>query len=331
MSEHHKTKSTKSPVQVVTITEANAGQRIDNFLLTYLKGLPKSRIYRLLRKGEVRVNMKRISPFYKLLEGDAVRLPPVYLPEKAVMAKPAQDTIQLLLDRIIYEDDELLILNKPSGMSVHAGSTVRVGVVEALRHAFPKLKQLELAHRLDAETSGCLVLAKKKRVLRELHALLREGQMMKLYWALTQGRWKKADLRVDLPLHKHYRDGGKHLVEVRYEGGKAALTLFSILKAFKNATLVEAKLMTGRTHQIRVHAAQKGHPIAGDDRYGDLEFNKAVRKMGVKRLFLHAKSIDFTLPSNGKRIRVTAPLDAELEAVISRFDNDKSEAKGDDK
>lgn len=325
MSEQHKPKSKKSAVRIVKIGDANAGQRIDNFLLTTLKGLPKSRIYRLLRKGEVRVNMKRISPFYKLLEGDAVRLPPVFLPEKAKLAKPADDTLNLLLDRILYEDDELLILNKPSGMSVHAGSTVRVGVVEALRHAFPHAKQLELAHRLDSETSGCLILAKKKRVLRELHELLREGQMTKLYLALTKGKWKRGELRVDLPLHKHYRDGGKHVVEVRHDGGKSALTLFTILKAFKNATLVEAKLMTGRTHQIRVHAAHQGHPIAGDDRYGELEFNKLTRKMGVKRLFLHAKSIDFTLPSSGKHIRVTAPLDADLEAVLTTI-----EAEGDD-
>lgn len=313
----------KSQVQYFIISSEYEGQRIDNFLITRLKGVPKTRIYRILRKGEVRVNKKRIAPSYRLIEGDSVRLPPVFLPEKATQAPPSTDTRSLLSGRILYEDDYLLIINKPAGMSVHAGSTVRVGVVEALRHMYPKLVNLELAHRLDSETTGCLVLAKRKRILRELHMLLREGKMTKIYWALTKGKWKPSECRVDLPLQKEYRDGGKHVVEVNREG-KSALTVFRPLKEFKEASLVEVALFTGRTHQIRVHASHQGHPIAGDDRYGDEEFNKLSRKLGLKRMFLHARSIDFTLPSLEQRITVVAPLDPELEAAIKAF-----ETKGD--
>lgn len=309
----------KSGVQHISIPSDFEGQRIDNFLMTRLKGMPKSRIYRILRKGEVRVNSKRISPFYKLQQGDKVRLPPVFLAEKAEQVPPSKNTSELLASRILYEDDGLLIINKPCGMSVHIGSTVRVGVVEALRHMYPKLVHLELAHRLDSETSGCLILAKKRRVLRELHELMREGAIEKLYWTLTKGKWKDSELRVDQSLHKHYRDGGKHVVEVSREG-KSALTAFRPLKIFKKAALMEAKLYTGRTHQIRVHAAHQGHPVAGDDRYGDPEFNKFARQLGLKRMFLHAKSIDFILPSSKQHIKVVAPLDPELEAAIKEFE-----------
>lgn len=309
----------RQEVQYVKATIEEEGQRIDNFLINKLKGVPKSRIYRLVRKGEVRVNKKRVSAFYRLKKDDEVRVPPVFLGEKAEQVPPAKDTIKLLASRILYEDEFLLIINKPSGMSVHAGNTVRVGVVEALRHMYPKLPNLELAHRLDSETSGCLILAKKKRVLRELHALLREGKMTKIYWALTQGKWKRSELRVDLPLHKDYQDGGKHVVEVN-EKGKSALTVFNPLKIFPEASLMEVKLFTGRTHQIRVHAAHQGHNIAGDDRYGDAEFNKVAKQKGLKRMFLHARSIEFTLPSLEHSIKVIAPLDKELELVLQAFD-----------
>ena len=309
----------RTAVQYIAISADQEDQRIDNFLITYLKNVPRSKIYRILRKGEVRVNKKRVSPSYKLIEGDIIRLPPLFLEEKAKAAQPAKDTMSLLADRILYEDEYLLIINKPSGMSVHAGNTVRVGVVEALRHMFPKLPHLELAHRLDSETSGCLVLAKRKRILRELHTLLREGKVNKIYWALTKGKWKKSELRVDLPLHKDYRDGGKHVVEVNREG-KSALTVFTPLNEFTSASLMEVKLYTGRTHQIRVHAQHQGHPIAGDDRYGDPEFNKFCHSLGLKRMFLHAYSIDFTLPSLDKRISVVAPLDTELQSTVRAFE-----------
>lgn len=319
MNERDQTKI-KSKVEYFTVTADYAGQRIDNFLVTRLKGVPKSHVYRLLRKGEVRVNKKRIDASYRLIEGDNVRLPPLFLPEKADLAPPSKSTAALLASRILYEDDNLLIINKPSGMSVHVGSTVRVGVIEALRHMYPKLPQLELAHRLDSETSGCLVLAKRKRILREMHGLLREGQVSKIYWALTLGKWKDSELRVDLPLHKDYQDGGKHVVEVK-QAGKEALTVFHTIKSFKReASLMQAKLYTGRTHQIRVHAQFRGHNIAGDDRYGDLEFNKMTRQLGLKRMFLHARTIDFTLPSLNQHIRVEAPLDPELEAIIKAFE-----------
>lgn len=318
MTERTQHSQKKTTVQYVTITDEQDGQRIDNFLLSRLKGMPRTHVYRLLRKGEVRVNKKRVNAFYRLESGDIVRIPPVYLAEKAQEVPPSKTTTALLADRILYEDEHLLIINKPCGMSVHAGSTVRVGVVEALRHMYPKLPNLELAHRLDSETSGCLVLAKKKRVLRELHTLLREGRMTKIYWALTSGVWKPSECRVDLPLHKDYRDGGKHVVEVHREG-KSALTVFHPLKTFKHASLVEVKLFTGRTHQIRVHAEHQGHPIAGDDRYGDAEFNKLARRLGLKRMFLHARSIEFTLPSLNQHVKVVAPLDGELEQAIQAF------------
>jgi 23S rRNA pseudouridine955/2504/2580 synthase len=324
MSQFSKDQKQSSGVQHFIVSDDYAGQRIDNFLMARLKGVPKSRIYRILRKGEVRVNKKRVSAFYKLEPGDDVRIPPVFLAEKAAQIPPSKSTSELLASRILFEDDHLLIINKPAGMSVHVGSTVRVGVVEALRHMYPKLPQLELAHRLDSETSGCLVLAKKKRILREIHTLLREGQVKKIYWALTKGKWKDSELRVDLPLHKDYRDGGKHVVEVDDEG-KTALTVFHTIKSFKRqASLMEVKLFTGRTHQIRVHAQHQGHPIAGDDRYGDEEFNKLARKMGIKRMFLHARSIEFTLPSLDQHIKVVAPLDPELEAGISMFEQCES-------
>lgn len=320
MNEGKKPQLAKSPVKFITMTEDDAGQRIDNYLICHLKGMPKSHIYRLLRKGEVRVNKKRIAADYRLAKGDVLRLPPMVLATAAEAVPPSQTTIKHLTNRIIYEDNDLLILNKPSGMSVHVGSTVRMGVIEALRHHYSKLPQLELAHRLDTETSGCLVLAKKKRVLRELHELLRTGQVKKTYWTLTKGKWSDSELRVDLPLHKDYRDGGKHVVSVAKQG-KSALTIFRTLKHFKRkASLMEVNLMTGRTHQIRVHAMHQGHPVAGDDRYGDAEFNKQMHELGLKRMFLHAKAINFTLPSTGLTIRVEAPLDVELIAALEAIE-----------
>lgn len=306
----------KSRAKHVTVNDDSAGQRIDNFLITYLKGVPRARIYRMLRKGEVRVNKKRIDAFYRLLSGDVVRIPPVFLEEKASLAPPSAATSALLAGRVLYEDDNILIINKPAGMSVHAGSTVRVGVIEALKHMYSRLPQLELVHRLDSETSGCLIVAKKKRILREIHSLLREGKVRKIYWTLTKGKWKDSELRVDVPLQKDYQDGGKHVVEVKKEG-KSALTVFRTLKSFaREASLMEVNLYTGRTHQIRVHAQHQGHPVAGDDRYGDPEFNRQVRKWGLKRMFLHARQIDFTLPSLNQRITVEAPLDPELDEII---------------
>jgi 23S rRNA pseudouridine955/2504/2580 synthase len=313
-----KLKLLREKVQYLLVQEEFAGQRIDNYLMARLKGVPKSRIYRMLRSGEVRVNKKRAQPAYRIQEKDNIRVPPVHLGEKASLVPPNEATRMSLAKRILYEDESLLILNKPSGMSVHGGSTVRMGIIEALRTMYPKLPQLELAHRLDSDTSGCLVLAKKRSILRELHALLREGQVRKIYWALAKGQLTPADHRVEAPLQKYHLKGGERLVKVHPEG-KASLTVFSPLEFYTQATLVEVRLFTGRTHQIRVHAQHLGHPLAGDERYGDPDFNQSLRKKGLKRLFLHSKSIEFVLPTRAKHICVEAPLDEDLAEVLKKL------------
>ena len=308
-------KKASSSVTYITIEPDYADQRIDNFLITKLKGLPKTRIYRILRKGEVRVNKKRIDPNYRLKAGDLVRIPPVQLEDRPSPEMPGRSLMKLLSERILYEDNYLLIINKPSGIPVHGGSKVKIGVIEALRSMYPKLPHLELAHRLDADTSGCLVMAKKRGVLKELHELLREGKMQKIYLALTMGHWQSQELRVDVPLEKNHLSSGERIVRVSREG-KASLTVFNPLETFKNAMLVEVHLYTGRTHQIRVHGQYHHHPVAGDEKYGDREFNKKMREYGVKRLFLHAHTIEFFLPSIEKKIKITAPMDADLEGCL---------------
>lgn len=318
--------SSKQPVRYVTISGEEEGQRLDNYLINCLKSVPKSKVYHIVRKGEVRVNKKRIPPSYRLKQGDQVRIPPLTVTAGKVTSPPAETTTSLLRSRILYEDDEIVILNKPSGMSVHAGSSVRMGVIEAMRYLYPKSKHIELAHRLDAETSGCLILAKKKRVLRELHQLLREGQIKKVYQTLTKGLWPKDRLSVNFALTKKFVDGGKHVVRVDQQHGKAATTHFDIINLYALATLIEARLLTGRTHQIRVHAASIGHPIAGDDRYGDAHFNKKMRELGLRRMFLHAVSVEFTLPQSNRHIKVVAPLDLELKKFLTVLNHEKRPA-----
>jgi 23S rRNA pseudouridine955/2504/2580 synthase len=303
------------PVQYITIEADYAGQRIDNFLMTRLKGLPKTRVYRILRKGEVRVNKKRIQPSYRLQAGDEVRIPPMHLDEKAVPTIASKRSVALLEDRILYEDKGLLIINKPSGIPVHGGTGVSMGIIEIMRTMYPKLPQLELAHRLDAETSGCLIIAKKRSVLRELHELLRNGEVHKVYLALTKGQWITPELRVEVPLRKNHLSSGERIVRVDPEG-KESLTVFAPVQTYGNGMLVLATLHTGRTHQIRVHAQYRKHPIACDEKYGDKEFNKQMRQFGLKRLFLHSHIIAFTLPSTGERIEITAPLDNDLQACL---------------
>lgn len=306
----------KNAVRYLTIDGDFAGQRIDNFLLTRLKGVPKTRIYRLIRKGEVRINKKRVEVSYRLRADDIVRIPPVQLGERATPEMPGRSLMELLAGRILYEDKNLFIINKPSGIPVHGGSKVKIGIVEALRAMYPKLPHLELVHRLDADTSGCLILAKKRSVLKELHEMLRSsGKVQKVYVALTKGHWLSSELRVDVALQKNQLSSGERIVRVNKEG-KESLTVFKPLQAFVDAMLVEAHLFTGRTHQIRVHAQYRGHPIAGDEKYGDKEFNKQMREKGVKRLFLHAQRMEFLLASTGQQIRVEAPLDAELLGVL---------------
>jgi 23S rRNA pseudouridine955/2504/2580 synthase len=309
----------KSSVQYITIAPDFAEQRIDNFLVTRLKGVPKAHIYRILRKGEVRVNKKRIKPTYRLQAGDQLRLPPLILGEEAKPLTPSEQLMAFLKTRILYEDKNLLIINKPSGISVHGGSNVKLGLIEALRCMYPTLDQLELAHRLDRETSGCLILAKKRSVLRELHELLRTGQVKKIYKALTKGHWKKHALRVQESLIKNESSGGGRIVRV-HDQGKPSVTVFTPVVNYKYAELMDVLLETGRTHQIRVHSQFKGHPVAGDDKYGDKEFNKRMRQLGLNRLFLHAYFVEFTLTSTGQHIQITAPLDDELQACLKALE-----------
>ncbi len=305
-------------VQYLTIDPEFAGQRIDNFLVTRLKGVPKSHIYRILRKGEVRVNKKRIDPSYRLQAEDSVRIPPIKtdLPKKPIT--PSQKLTQTLTDRILFEDERVLIINKPSGIPVHGGSKVKIGLVEILKTMYPKHPNLELAHRLDADTSGCLIFAKKRSALRELHELLRSGKVSKQYLALTKGHWSQKELKVDVSLQKNILSSGERIVKVNKEG-KESLTIFKPVQTFDDATLVEADLLTGRTHQIRVHAQYRKHPIAGDEKYGDRDFNKSMKEKGLKRLFLHSHHVSFTLPSTGLKISVTAPLDEELKVFLEQL------------
>jgi 23S rRNA pseudouridine955/2504/2580 synthase len=298
---------------MVTVGPENAGQRIDNFLRTELKGAPKSLIYRVLRTGEVRINKGRAKPETRVAAGDVVRIPPLRLTES--MPVRVGDTLKdALAAAILHEDDGLLILNKPAGLAVHAGSGVNVGVIEALRAARPEAKALELAHRLDRETSGVLVLAKTRPALLELHELLRGDTVKKSYRALVQGSWPDKLREVNAPLAKNSLRGGERMVEVDGDG-KEAQTLFRVLERFHGATLVEAMPVTGRTHQIRVHAAHVGHPIAGDDKYGSAEFDRQLKAHGLTRLFLHAVRIQIPRPGQ-KDLRVEAELPVELERVL---------------
>ena len=299
-------------------TDANhVGQRVDNFLIAKIKGVPKTLFYRLLREGQIRVNKKRTKPDYRMLMGDVVRLPPLRFMLKEKVS-PHEELKTFLMSRIVYEDEHLLVLNKPSGMSVHAGSKESFGVVEAMQSIKPEYKQLQLAHRLDRDTSGCLVFAKNRQVLQEIQELFRAHQVKKIYLALTKGQWKKNEYHVTLPLMKKELGGSKELVCVDPEG-KSAVTDFMPVHQYKEASLVQVTLQTGRTHQIRVHAAYYKHPVAGDDKYGDRAFNKRLQEVGLRRLFLHAEKIEFTVESIAKKISCVAPLDESLQAVISRL------------
>lgn len=299
----------KIQVQYLEINSDESGQRLDNFLLAKFKNVPKSHIYRIIRKGEVRINGKRVSPHVKLVEKDRVRLPPIHFQEKSVPALGgAADKIKQC---ILYEDDDLIVVNKPSGIPVHGGTEISWGIIEALRALYP-LKKLELVHRLDKETSGCLLVSKNRKTLLALHATLRENQLKKTYIALLKGKLRKKQ-SVSAPLHKLFVSG-ERIVRTS-ENGKLARTLFVPLKHFKEATLVEALPQTGRTHQIRVHAQSIGQPIAGDSKYGDKPFNVLLRQRGLKRLFLHAQSISFTL--NDKSYSFEVPLSAELMRFLS--------------
>ncbi|VAX14262.1 Ribosomal large subunit pseudouridine synthase C [hydrothermal vent metagenome] len=309
----------KTGVKFVNISADQAGQRIDNFLLTRLKGAPKSLIYRILRKGEVRVNKGRIKPPYKLQAGDEVRIPPVRLSAKPA-ARPSRSAIEVIAENILYEDKRLLVLNKPSGFAVHGGSGLSYGVIEALRTLFPKAPYLELVHRLDRDTSGCLLIAKKRSMLRFLHEQLREHRLHKQYLTLVKGLWPGGKQTINLPLRKNTLRSGERLVRVD-DSGKVAISHFKPRTTSGLASLIEVDLETGRTHQIRVHAAYSGHPIAGDEKYGEADFNQKMRNYGLKRLFLHASNIAFLLsPDSEESIKIEAPLEASLQNTLKQLD-----------
>lgn len=304
----------KESVSWTEIDEGSCEQRIDNFLCKHLKGVPKSHIYRILRSGEVRVNKKRVDQTYRLKLGDQVRIPPVRVAEQL-----QRDFVPALEFPILYEDDALLAINKPSGVAVHGGSGVSFGVIEQMRQARPQAKFLELVHRLDRETSGVLLLAKKRSALTAMHEIMREGNSDKRYFALVLGQWRNAKQHVKLPLHKFNTAEGEKRVMVR-DDGQASHTIFTLQKTWPKFSLLEAQLKTGRTHQIRVHLSHLGFPIAGDDKYGDFSRNKELMKQGLKRMFLHAHSIAFTHPLTGEAMQLTAPLPQELASFIARLD-----------
>ncbi|MDD4864218.1 MAG: 23S rRNA pseudouridine(955/2504/2580) synthase RluC [Alishewanella agri] len=309
----------KLPVQMIEIEDDFIGQRIDNFLIARLRGVPKSVIYRVLRKGEVRVNKKRIKPEYKLEQSDVVRVPPLTVASAPDAVSVKLSLVKDLEQHILYEDKDLIVLNKPSGMAVHGGSGLQFGVIEALRALRPDAKHLELVHRLDRDTSGCLLIAKKRSVLTHLHEQLRNKTVEKKYWALVAGDWDNKVRKVTEPLRKNTLQSGERVVKVDAAEGKPSETRFRILQRYQEGTLVEAFPVTGRTHQIRVHTACKGHPIACDDKYGDNQFSQQMQQIGLNRLFLHAFSLSFIHPISETTMRFEAPLDPKLSQTLERL------------
>ncbi|MDN3698649.1 23S rRNA pseudouridine(955/2504/2580) synthase RluC [Vibrio cortegadensis] len=305
----------RTKVQFVDIDDDMAGQRIDNFLRNQLKSIPKSMIYRIVRKGEVRVNKKRIKAEYKLKAGDIVRIPPVTIEEKTEDNVPNTklNKVSELEHAIIFEDDHMLILNKPSGTAVHGGSGLKFGAIEALRALRPDARFLELVHRIDRDTSGVLLVAKKRSALRHLQAQFREKTVQKYYFALVMGAWKSSCKVVNAPLLKNEVNS---IVRVN-PNGKASETRFKVLEKFADATLVQASPITGRTHQIRVHCQYAGHPIAWDDRYGDRRFDAYTGKVGLGRLFLHAANIKFVHPGSDEKMDISAPMEKRLEEALT--------------
>ncbi len=315
MTDSPRAQGPKTPLTLHTITADEAGQRIDNFLMRHFKTVPRSRVYRLLRKGEVRVNRKRIDAEYRIQEGDEVRLPPVRMATAEELARPSSSLTELIEGAIIFQDKHLLVLDKPPGVAVHGGSGMSFGVIESLRASRPR-ETLELVHRLDRDTSGCLLVARDRSTLTALHALIRDGGMHKTYMALVAGSWQLGTKRIDAPLATDNRQHGERHVRVA-AAGKDSVSIFKPVQFFGAlATLMEVDIPTGRTHQIRVHASFAGHPLLGDDKYGDRERNAALKEQGLKRTFLHAQSIAFEWPGTGVPFHVSAPLPADLSAVI---------------
>ncbi len=305
----------KSPLELRTITEQEAGQRIDNFLMRHFKSVPRSRVYRLLRKGEVRVNKKRVDAEYRMAAGDEVRLPPVRLDSSEEPGRPSTSLQELIEKSVIFQDKHLLVINKPPGVAVHGGSGMSFGVIEALRASRPR-ETLELVHRLDRDTSGCLCVARDRATLVALHALIRESGMHKTYLGLVAGSWQLGTKRIDAPLATDGRSHGERHVRVA-PAGKASVSVFKPVQFFAStATLMEVDIPTGRTHQIRVHAAFAGHPLLGDDKYGDRDRNAEFKRHGLKRIFLHAQSVAFDWPGSQVPFHASAPLPEDLAAVL---------------
>jgi 23S rRNA pseudouridine955/2504/2580 synthase len=305
----------KSPLELRTITEQEAGQRIDNFLMRHFKSVPRSRVYRLLRKGEVRVNKKRVDAEYRMAAGDEVRLPPVRLDSSDEPGLPSTSLQELIEKSVIFQDKHLLVINKPPGVAVHGGSGTSFGVIEALRASRPR-ETLELVHRLDRDTSGCLCVARDRATLVALHALIRQSGMHKTYLGLVAGSWQLGTKRIDAPLETDGRSHGERHVRVA-PAGKNSVSVFKPVQFFGSAaTLMEVDIPTGRTHQIRVHAAFAGHPLLGDDKYGDRDRNAEFKRHGLKRIFLHAQSVAFDWPGSEVPFHVSAPLPEDLAAVL---------------
>jgi 23S rRNA pseudouridine955/2504/2580 synthase len=320
IAEPVRTHGPKSAVEMRTITADEAGQRIDNFLMRHFKTVPRSRVYRLLRKGEVRVNRKRVDAEYRIAEGDEVRLPPVRMDAgdadgQGGPGRPSTSLLELIEGSVIFQDKHVLVLDKPAGVAVHGGSGMSYGVIEALRASRPR-ETLELVHRLDRDTSGCLLIARDRQTLTALHALIRNGGMHKTYLALVSGSWQLGTKRIDAPLSTDNRQHGERHVRVA-PAGKDSVSIFKPVQFFGSlATLMEVDIPTGRTHQIRVHASFAGHPLLGDDKYGDHALNAEMKQHGLRRTFLHAQQVAFEWPGSGVPFHVSAPLPAELSAVI---------------
>lgn len=303
-------------VRQLTIGEDEAGQRIDNYLLRILKGVPKTHIYKIIRTGQVRVNKKRIKPVYKIKPADQIRVPPVHL-TRIKTAKPKPKFLDFIKNSILFEDDLILVINKPAGIAVHGGSGVSMGLIEAVRGLYPKQATLELVHRLDKPTSGCLLVAKKRSYLRLLHQALRENHIHKTYLALLKGQLSENSITCNNPLQKNTLKSGERMVTID-ANGKAALTIFNKKEKFKDATLAEVELITGRTHQIRVHAQSLGHNVIGDIKYGSSKANVAFKKQGLNRMFLHASQISFPHPEQGA-LTISAPLDKVLSQILQKL------------
>ncbi|MDN5869825.1 MAG: RluA family pseudouridine synthase [Nitrococcus sp.] len=313
-------------VRHIQVAIESEGQRLDNFLLRELKGLPKTRVYRLLRRGEVRVNGGRARPEYRVCRGDRLRLPPMRLGERELRGEPSPRVLERIGQAILFEDEQLLILDKPSGLAVHGGSGLAYGAIEAIRARRPELPCLDLAHRLDRDTSGCLILAKRRDTLRQLHALMRSGGVEKRYLALLKGELGEGAWRVEAPLERC--PGKRHLHSVRVSmAGRQALSVFRSIERYAGWALADVELHTGRMHQIRVHAACSGHPVAGDERYGDRAANRALRRLGLRRLFLHASRIAFELPGRGEVV-AQAALSDDLSAILQALRERMAAAEG---